>query len=294
MKNYVYFLGCITPNRYPGIEVATKKSLSEFDINLLDFKGASCCPAPGVFGSFDLWTWLVVAARNIAIAEEMNSDITTTCNGCYATLQEANHLLKHNANLKSQVNELLSKVGKRYQGSLNVKHAIEVISDDIGLEQIGKKVTRPLKGLKVAVHYGCHFLKPSETRMHGSAERPRVLDDLVKALGAESVEYRDKPMCCGAGGGVRSANLEIALDMTAEKIDNMLDAGADCLMTPCAFCHLQFDRGQAELNEKYGRKYQLPVVFMTQLLGLALGMDARALGLYDNSISSESLLNKVP
>jgi heterodisulfide reductase subunit B len=294
MKNYVYFLGCITPNRYPGIEVATKKSLSEFDINLLDFKGASCCPAPGVFGSFDLWTWLVVAARNIAIAEEMNSDITTTCNGCYATLQEANHLLKHNANLKSQVNELLSKVGKRYQGSLNVKHAIEVISDDIGLEQIGKKVTRPLKGLKVAVHYGCHFLKPSETRMHGSAERPRVLDDLVKALGAESVEYRDKPMCCGAGGGVRSANLEIALDMTAEKIDNMLDAGADCLMTPCAFCHLQFDRGQVELNEKYGRKYQLPVVFMTQLLGLALGMDARALGLYDNSISSESLLNKVP
>jgi len=294
MKNYVYFLGCITPNRYPGIEVATKKSLSGFDINLLDFKGASCCPAPGVFGSFDLWTWLVVAARNIAIAEEMNSDITTTCNGCYATLQEANHLLKHNANLKSQVNELLSKVGKRYQGSLNVKHAIEVMSDDIGLEQIGKKVTRPLKGLKVAVHYGCHFLKPSETRMHGSAERPRVLDDLVKALGAESVEYRDKPMCCGAGGGVRSANLEIALDMTAEKIDNMLDAGADCLMTPCAFCHLQFDRGQVELNEKYGRKYQLPVVFMTQLLGLALGMDARALGLYDNSISSESLLNKVP
>jgi len=294
LQNYAYYLGCITPNRYPGIEVATKKSLSEFDINLLDVKGASCCPAPGVFGSFDLWTWLVVAARNIVIAEEMKADIMTTCNGCYATLQEANHLLKHDANLRNRVNESLAKVGRQYQGSLSVKHAIEVISEEVGFERIEKKITRPLKGLKIAVHYGCHFLKPSETRMHGSVERPTVLDDFVKSLGAKSVDYKDKPMCCGAGGGVRAANLEIALDMTAEKIDNMVDAGADCLMTPCAFCHLQFDRGQVELNEKYERRYQLPVVFMTQLMGIALGMDAQELGLYDNAISTEGLLKKIP
>jgi len=294
LQNYAYYLGCITPNRYPGIEVATKKSLSEFDINLLDVKGASCCPAPGVFGSFDLWTWLVVAARNIVIAEEMKADIMTTCNGCYATLQEANHLLKHDANLRNRVNESLAKVGRQYQGSLSVKHAIEVISEEVGFERIEKKITRPLKGLKIAVHYGCHFLKPSETRMHGSVERPTVLDDFVRSLGAKSIDYKDKPMCCGAGGGVRAANLEIALDMTAEKIDNMVDAGADCLMTPCAFCHLQFDRGQVELNEKYERKYQLPVVFMTQLMGIALGMDARELGLCDNAISTESLLKKIP
>jgi len=294
LQNYAYYLGCITPNRYPGIEAATRKSLCEFDINLLDVKGASCCPAPGVFGSFDLWTWLVVAARNIVIAEEMKADIMTTCNGCYATLQEANHLLKHDANLRNRVNESLAKIGKQYQGSLNVKHAIEVISEEVGFERIEKKVTRPLKGLKIAVHYGCHFLKPSETRMHGSVERPTVLDDFVRSLGARSIDYKDKPMCCGAGGGVRAANLEIALDMTAEKIDNMVDAGADCLMTPCAFCHLQFDRGQVELNEKYGRKYQLPVVFMTQLMGIALGMDAQELGLYDNAISTEGLLKKIP
>jgi len=294
MRDYAYFLGCITPNRYPGIEVATKKSLNEFDINLLDVKGASCCPAPGVFGSFDLWTWLVVAARNIVIAEEMNADITTTCNGCYATLQEANHLLKSNANLRNRVNESLAKVGKQYRGSLEVKHAVELLSDEVGLERIEKKVKRPLRGIKAAAHYGCHFLKPSETRMHGSAERPTVLDNLVKSLGAESIDYKDKALCCGAGGGVRAANLEVALDMTAEKLDNMIEAGADCLVTPCAFCHLQFDRGQVELNEKYERKYQLPVVFMTQLMGLALGMDARQLGLYDNAISTESFLKKIP
>lgn len=294
MRDYAYFLGCITPNRYPGIEVATKKSLNEFDINLLDMKGASCCPAPGVFGSFDLWTWLVVAARNIVIAEEMNADITTTCNGCYATLQEANHLLKNDANLRNRVNESLAKVEKQYRGSLEVRHVIELLSDDVGFERIEKKVKRPLRGIKAAAHYGCHFLKPSETRMHGSAERPTVLDSLVGSLGAESVDYKDKAMCCGAGGGVRAANLEVALDMTAEKLDNMTEAGADCLVTPCAFCHLQFDRGQVELNEKYERRYQLPVVFMTQLMGLALGMDARQLGLYDNAISTESFLRKIP
>ena len=294
MHDYAYFLGCIAPNRYPGIEAATRKSLSEFSISLLDVKGASCCPAPGVFGSFDLWTWLVVAARNIVIAEEMNADITTTCSGCYATLQEANHLLKHNANLKNQVNESLAKVGKQYRGSLEVKHVVELLSDEVGFERIEKKVTRPIKGIKIAVHYGCHFLKPSETRMHGSAEKPTVLDDFVRSLGAESVDYKDKAMCCGAGGGVRAAMPEIALDMTAEKIDNVTKAGADCLMTCCQFCHLQFDRGQVELNEKYGGKYQLPVIFMTQLMGLALGMDARELGLYDNAIPTESFLKKIP
>jgi len=294
MSDYAFFLGCITPNRYPGIEIASKKVMAEFGINLLDMKGASCCPAPGVFGSFDLATWLALASRNLVIAEEMNVDIATTCNGCYATLQEANHLLKHDPKLRQRVNETLAKIGKQYKGTIAVKHIIELLSDEIKFENVEKKVKRPLKDVKVAVHYGCHFLKPSETRMHGSAERPTVLDDLVRSLGAESIDYRDKAMCCGAGGGVRSASLEVALDMAAEKLDGMIEAGADCLVTPCAFCHLQFDRGQVELNEKTGKKYQLPVVFITQLAGLALGMNAKELGFFDNSISTESLLKKIP
>jgi heterodisulfide reductase subunit B len=294
MTDYAFFLGCITPNRYPGIEVASKKVMKEFGINLLDMKGASCCPAPGVFGSFDLATWLTLACRNLVIAEEMNVNIATTCNGCYATLQEANHLLKHDQKLKDRVNDSLAKVGKQYKGTIEVKHVIELLSDEIKFENIQKKVRQPLKGVKAAVHYGCHFLKPSETRMHGPVERPSVLNDLVKSLGAENVDYKDRAVCCGAGGGVRAAMLDVALDMAAEKIDNVITAGADCLVTPCAFCHLQFDRGQVELNEKFGKKYQLPIVFVTQLAGLALGMDAKELGFYDNAISTESLLKKIP
>lgn len=294
MKKYAYYLGCITPNRYPGIELATRRVLEEFGIEVLDMKGASCCPAPGVFGSFDLWTWLVVAARNISIAEGMGTDITLTCNGCYATIQEANHLLKGNDGLKRKVNNVLKTVGREYKGTVEVKHIIEVLDEEVSYETIQKRIKRPLKGIKVAVHYGCHFLKPSDIRKHGTAERPTVLDDLVRTLGAESVNYRDKMMCCGAGGGVRAGNLDVALDYTREKIENMVDAGADCLITPCAFCHFQFDTGQVELIGRLGRKYELPVVFMTQLLGLTLGMSPEEVGLHKNRTQIQSFAKKLP
>jgi len=293
MQSYAFFLGCITPNRYPGVEQATRKVVERFGGKLLDMEGTSCCPAPGVFGSFSLQSWLAVAARNITIAEGMNTNITLTCNGCYASLQEANHLLKHNEKLKSQVNEVLSKVGRRYQGNVEVKHIISVLSEDVGLEAIKKEVKHPLKGVKVAVHYGCHFLKPSEVRMHGSTEKPTMLDDFVRALGAESVDYRDKNMCCGAGGGVRAGNPDVSLDMTMEKIESMIKAEADCVVTSCVFCHLQFDRGQVELSEKTGKKYGLPVVYVTQLAGLALGMAPDELGLRENEISTEPFLKKI-
>ena len=257
-------------------------------------KGGSCCPAPGVFGSFDLETWLMVAARNITIAEDIGADITMTCNGCYATLQEANFLLKENNKLKRKINDALKEIGREYKGTVEVKHVIEVLNESVGYKTIQERLKRPLKGVRVAVHYGCHFLKPSKIRRHGSAQRPAILDDLVRILGAESVNYRDKIMCCGAGGGVRAAKLDVALDFTREKIQNMIEAGADCVVTPCAFCHFQFDKGQIEISKKIEKKYDLPVVFMTQLLGLALGMSPKELGLHKNQTQIQTFVEKIP
>lgn len=294
MKKYAYFLGCITPNRYPGIELATRRVLKEFGIEVLDIKGASCCPAPGVFGSFDLWNWLVIAARNISIAEEMDTNITLTCNGCYATLQEANHLLKENSELKSRVNKVLKTIGREFKGTVEIRHVIEILDKEIGHETIQNKISCPLKEIRVAVHYGCHFLKPSDVRKHGTAERPTVLDNLVRTIGAESVSYKEKMMCCGAGGGVRAGNLGVALDYTREKIENMIEAGAHCVCTACAFCHFQFDTGQIELTSKLGKEYKLPVVFMTQLLGLALGLSPQEVGLHKNKTQIQSFVEKLP
>jgi heterodisulfide reductase subunit B len=277
--SYAYFLGCITPNRYPGIEAATKKVFKEFGINTEEMKGASCCPAPGVFGSFDLSTWLPIAARNICIAEEMGLDIYVTCNGCYGSLQEANHLLKHNPALRERTNEILSHIGREYKGSIEIRHSMEIFYDVIGVNEIKEQIKNSMEGINVAVHYGCHFLKPSEVRGHGSSERPHILEELIEATGASSVEYKDKLMCCGAGGGVRTRDMKKSLEFTKQKIENAIAAGCDCMVHPCAFCHLQLDRGQKEIEELFGTFYNYPILFFSQLLGLAMGMSEKEMGL---------------
>jgi heterodisulfide reductase subunit B len=278
-KEYAYFLGCITPNRYPGIEAAAKKIFKEFGIESKEMEGASCCPAPGVFGSFDMYTWLPIAARNLAIAEEMGLEIYVTCNGCFGSLQEADHLLKTHPKLKEKVNEILGKVGREYKGTSEVHHAVTLLHDDIGLDRLKEKVTKPMKGVNVAIHYGCHFLKPSEVRGLGSSETPFYLENLVKATGAKETMYKDKLMCCGAGGGVRTADTPTALEWTRQKLVSMIEEGADCVIHPCAFCHLQLDRGQYEINEAFGTSFDLPVLHIMQFVALAMGMSEKELGL---------------
>lgn len=286
-------MGCITPNRYPGIEAATRRALSHFNVQLLDMKGASCCPAPGVFGSFDLLTWLVVAARNISIAEAMQVDIVTTCNGCYATFHDAIHLLTGNEELKAEVNNYLSKIGKEYKGTSRVKHVVEALRDDVGFNRVASEVVKPLSGLKAALHYGCHFLKPSRVRQHGTPERPKLLDELMHALGGQSVDYQDQMMCCGAGGGVRAGRLKVALDFTKDKVENATKSGANCMVDICAFCHLQLDRGQVELAKTTGKDYKLPVLFVTQLVGLAIGLKPEELGLQYHQVPVQGLLREM-
>ncbi|HDS45912.1 MAG TPA: CoB--CoM heterodisulfide reductase subunit B [Methanomicrobia archaeon] len=290
-KEYAYFLGCITPNRYPGIEAATKKIFKEFGIETKEMLGASCCPAPGVFGSFDMYTWLPIAARNLAIAEEMGLEIYVTCNGCYGSLQEADHLLKGNPKLRAKVNEILGKAGREFKGTTEVHHSISVLHDRIGLDALKEKVTKPMTDVNVAIHYGCHFLKPSEVRGHGSSETPYILEDIVKAIGAKEAVYKDKLMCCGAGGGVRTADTPTALEWTRQKLVNMIEVGADCVIHPCAFCHLQLDRGQYEINKAFGTNFNMPVLFALQLVGLAMGMSVKELGLDQQTTTmSEKLL----
>ena len=260
-----YFLGCIMNNRYPGIEKATRQLFDALDIELKEMEGASCCPAPGVFGSFDEKTWASIAARNLSIAEEMGTDIMTECNGCFGSLTECNHMLKENEDKKTEINEVLSEVGKEFKGTTEVKHFAQILRDDVGFEKLASLMEKPLN-LNVAVHYGCHFLKPTaEIGIEDQAEDPSILDDLVELTGAKSVPYKDKMMCCGAGGGLRSRDLDVTLSYTKEKLEHMTEAGVDAIVNVCPFCHLQFDAGQTEVNDKYGTDYALPVFHLAQL-----------------------------
>jgi heterodisulfide reductase subunit B2 len=285
MTKLSFFLGCIAPNRYPGIEAATIKTLEKLGTELVDLEGASCCPAPGVFRSFDKITWLALASRNVTLSEEMGLDILTVCNGCFGSLVDANNLMK-------EVNKILKEIGHEFKGTIEVRHIIEYLSQEVGPEKIKAEVTIPMD-LNVALHYGCHLVKPSKERHLGSTENPRFFDELVEATGATSVDYEDKMACCGAGGGARTAVLDTSLQMVMNKLEHMKAAGVDCIIDACPFCHLQFDVGQTEIKKKFNKVYDIPVVHYSQLLGLAMGLPLSELGIDQNLIVNEEFNKKI-
>ena len=296
MKTSLY-LGCIAPNRYPGIEAATIKTGKALGLEFVDLVGASCCPAPGAFGSMDILTWEALAARNVCLSEKMGLDCAVVCNGCFKSLYDVNEKLKENPAEKAKVNELLKLAGMEFKGTINIRHTAEMLYKDVGLKAIRDSVTTPLNGLRVGVHYGCHLLKPARDRKFGSpafgTEYPTFVDEMVEALGATSIDYKEKMMCCGAGGGVRGYKKDYALDMTNEKLRNMTEVGVDCIVDTCPFCHLQFDLGQVEIKEKFGDVYNIPVLHFSQLLGLAQGMSPEELGLSAHQIPVTKVLDKI-
>jgi heterodisulfide reductase subunit B len=292
MTKLSLFLGCIVPNRYPGIEKATKLCLQKLEVDVCDLPGASCCPAPGVFKSFDKAAWLALASRNIVLSERMERDILTVCNGCYGSLADANMELKKDPEMRARTNSCLKEIGMEFKGTVEVRHIIEFLYKEFGPEKLKNYITRPLD-LKVALHYGCHMIKPSKDRNLGETEAPVFFDELVEATGAKSVDYTDKMMCCGAGGGVRSGHVAESLEMLERKLACIRQAGVDCIVNACPFCHLQFDRGQLTVNEKFGTDYSIPVLHYSQLLGLALGFSPDELGIEQNAVQNIEFLAKI-
>ena len=273
MAKYAFFLGCIAPLRYPGVEKSTREVCKAVGIELVDLTDANCCPAPGVIRSFDKVTWLAAAARNLALAEKAGLDIITICNGCYGSLFDAAHELHADPALLKEVNGILADIGMSYGGKTKVRHFAEVLFNEVGMEKIKAAITKPLE-YKVATFYGCHFLKPSKIKELDDPENPHILDDLVEATGAKSMPRVQKVMCCGAGGGLRSQYGETALKFTETNLKNIKDSGAEMIIDVCPFCHLQFDIGQKEIG-----KYSFPVLHLSQLFGIAMGMSEKELGL---------------
>lgn len=271
---YAFFLGCIMPMRYPGIESSTRAVFDALGVDYKDIKGFSCCPAPGVTRSFDKDTWLTVGARNLVMAQQQGLDVITICNGCYGSLFDVAHILDHDDSKRAQVNETLQKSGvPEYKPGINVKHFAEVLYNEIGVDKI-KQVTKIPQELRIGIHYGCHFLKPSKEKHIDNPERPTILEDLIEAVGAENIEYKDKQMCCGAGGGVRARNKDLADQTVEDKLKNLNEADVDVIIDVCPFCHLQFDFAQKDKDDS-----NIPVLHLSQLYGLAFGLEKEKLGL---------------
>lgn len=290
MTKYALFLGCTIPARQPNYELSARKSLEKLGVELVDLANMTCCCPPPI-QSIDLETSLAVAAYNISIAEEARLDIVTLCSGCFESLAIANTMLKNDEALKSRVNMILSKAGKNFQGDIKVKHFLQVLTRDVGIKRLKQSVSKPLSSLKVAAFYGCHALRPSELLELDDPERPSILENLIEAIGAKNIEYRNKLKCCG--GLLRGFSDDLALDLAREKVANTSKAGADCIATLCPFCFVALDIGQIQIRAKLKESYDMPVLHYSELLALALGVSPKELALETHKIKTEKVLSKM-
>ena len=288
--SYALFLGCMIPLRLPYMETAARKALDLLGVELLDMPNASCCGDPISFQSLDRETWLAIAARNLCIAEEMGKDILTLCSGCYETLKTANVTLKRERPLREEVNRILSEVGREFKGTIEVKNLLEVLQE-IGAEKVRSFVTRPLKGLRVATHYGCHLVRPNDVLNFDDPMRPVIFDRFIELTGAESVSYQKKMLCCGAG--LRMVDTKKALRLVEMKLGYVEEAGADCMAVLCPYCMLQYDVMQRMVRRRDGGKYNIPVFYYPELLCLSMGVPPEELGLRFHRTSPESVLKKI-
>ncbi|MCW4039910.1 MAG: CoB--CoM heterodisulfide reductase iron-sulfur subunit B family protein [Candidatus Bathyarchaeota archaeon] len=290
MTSYALYLGCTIPARQPNHELSTRKALGHLGVDLVELANATCC-APPPIESVELKTSTAIGAYNICLAEEQNLDIVTICGGCFQSLAGVNARLKQDAHLKDEVNKILAKTGKEYKGTQEVKHYLQVLTDDIGLPTISQNVVKSLKGIRVASFYGCHVLRPSALLKFDDPERPQILDNLVEATGAQSIDYLNKKKCCG--GLLRGYEDDLALEIARDKIANVSNAQADCITTVCPFCFVALDIGQLQLNRKFNENYNIPVLHYPELLCLAFGIDPKEIAIGNRRIKANSLLQRI-
>jgi len=285
MKSYAIFLGCSIPARVNHYEASSRMVLKEFGVDLLDIELFSCCgPVPLRSISFEMF--LTVGARNLALAEAEGLDIMCLCSGCFSTLSDVNHQLREDSELRKDINKKLEPTGVAYGGKIAVKHFLNVLHQDVGIDTINKRIVRPYKDLRIATHYGCHTVRPSKI-IRNSNIPPVFFDELVEATGAKSVKWSAKAACCG--GPVLGADEELAMDLCERKLADAKAWNADFLCTSCPFCQVQFDSIQAKIAADRGNAYDLPSILYPQLLGLAMDMDTDLLGIDNNRISLDSI-----
>ena len=276
MTEYKIFQGCVIGNRIPFIEAASKKVFEKLGIETSQAP-FSCCPDPTGMKSFDNDAWLALGARNLTLAEAEGKDIISLCNGCTNTLRGVQHQLKHDSLKKDKVNAELAKIGKEFKGSIDVKHFIDVLKDQVGIDKIKGSFTKQLSGLKVACHPGCHYMRPTEWMESDDPMRPVNLKKLVAASGATVVDYEELALCCGSA--VTNAYEEHGLANLKIKMDSIKNAGADIIVVNCPACFQQFDTRQRDLSKKFETEYNIPVLYLTELYALAMGISPDDIGL---------------
>jgi heterodisulfide reductase subunit B len=292
-KKYTYYPGCSSQGSARHLDESLRAIAPKLGMELADIEDWNCCGASvGLIGG-GLLANTALSGRNLAMAEKNGGqDVITGCAACYLNTNASNEKIKGSDVVKGQVNEALNEAGLSYGGELNVRHACEVIVNDVGLEKIAESVTTPLTGLKVAGYVGCQTVRPfAGTDIGGifdTYDDPEFLDDFTTACGAEAIDFKPKTSCCG--GSVAVISPEKTLGLIKKILEAAESADADVISTPCPLCQTNVEMYQDAVNKEFGTDFNIPVVFYSQLMAVAFGLDGnKDAALKRNTIRSEKL-----
>ncbi|MBS3818953.1 CoB--CoM heterodisulfide reductase iron-sulfur subunit B family protein [bacterium] len=271
---YAYYPGCSLEASAKAYEESTRFVFDALGQKLVEIEDWNCCGATYYMATKETIS-LVISARNLALAEKYGNDIVAPCSSCYTILYKTNKILNDNFIMKEKVNQALKKDNLEYNLSLNVRHPLDVLVNDVGIDTIASRANTSLKGIKMAQYYGCQIVRPE--RGIDDKEDPQLMDRLFKALGAENVYFPAKVRCCG--GMLMTTYPDVGLKLTKEILEHAQDNGAEVVVTTCPLCQMNLEAYQDKINKKFKTDLHIPVIYFTQALGLALGGSPKELGL---------------
>jgi heterodisulfide reductase subunit B len=288
---YALYLGCTIQSEQYALEASVREVFPKLGIELQDMSNTSCCGFPAL-SSISRNAWIYLSARNLAVAEEMKLPVLPLCNGCHLSFIETKNALAEDLNLKRNIDEKLARENLSYSGDVEIIHILEVLHDKIGPEKIKTLIKKPLNGLKIAAHPGCHAIRPSGIQLVDDSENPTKLDSLITAIGAETFDYPEKIDCCGSQLAVASGRS--TLKIAGEKLKKVARYGFDGMTTTCPFCFKMYDgRQRAIIGTFKDPTLSLPIFYYTQLLGLSMGIDPNKLGLMMNQSPVDEIIKRI-
>ena len=287
---YLYYPGCSAEATGKAYDISTRALMAKLGIELRELDDWNCCGATSYFSVRELDSF-AIAARNLAIAQQQgDEDLVAICNACYTALSKTNRYMNDSDEVFKAVNGALGAVGRSYDGTKRVRHIMDVLVNDIGLDAISEKVTRRLTGIKVAPYYGCQYSRPMGT--FDDPEFPTTMDAFFETLGAEVVDYAGKVKCCG--GMMMMTKEDAALRLCHELLKTAVDKGADVLVAACPLCEMNLEAYQPRVNAAFGTNFKIPVMYFTQLAGLAFGVEPRKLAIDKQIVPCDDVLAAIP
>lgn len=284
---YLLFLGCTIPRRLPFLEASARKVLETLNIKTQEFPDASCCPEPTLKFTMNPDTYYALAARNLSLAENENLPILTLCNGCYYSLKKIRQKMQDD-DTRKRINEILKESGHEYSNGVDIYHIAHLLHERI--LQIKKK-SKVLIDINVAVHNGCHLVFEEDIKKMEDPAKILVIDDIVKAVGATSVGYQTKQVCCG--GNLKGVAEEEGLKLIREKLIDIKNAGADCITLQCPFCFINYDMKHSIIEKVHGTVPKIPVLSLTEILSLSFGYAPEDIGLNYHITPTEDAIKKI-